>query len=1213
LLLTLVPASAVLAAVHLQDILLPPSLDLAIGSTSTLNVIYLPEDTTDSRTVVWTSSAPSVATVTDGVVSAVSLGTATITAAVGGKTSDCLVTVRPKNSGGGSIEIKNAFTDANFLAAVREVLDYPDPGGSIYDREAEGIRYLDVSGRDIVSLDGIEHFTALEYLYCDDNQLTALDVSNNTALEHLSCNGNQLTSLDVSHNPSLEYLWINFNNLPSRSAITGLSGTSVNTDESATDMNGRPYFLYTPQGKDITSDFTDADFLAAVRDEINKPSGVIYDMDVEGITRLDVSGRDIASLDGIEHFTALEYLYCYDNLLTTLDVSNNTALVYLDSRENQLTALNVSNNPSLRTLHCENNQLISLDVSNNPALEDLWCRYNKLTALNVSTNTALTDLYCGNNQLATLDVSKNPALETLDCRENKLMALDVSDNPLLEYFNCGYNQLTELDVSDNPALKSFGCYNNQLTALDVSKNLALQSLTCGDNQLTTLSVSNNAALETFDCRENKLTALDVTHNPLLELLQCFNNNLTVLETHNPLLELLNCSHNKLTSLNVSNNSALKYLYIDHNNLPSKSAITGLSNTSVNADENATDAGGANYFTYTPQNTGGSTPGGSFTLTQAGITYGQTLADPRVAGNAGAITFSYTGTLRDGVTAYGPTAAKPSEAGAYKVTATAASAAAASADFTIAPKALTLTGLSVVTKTYDRSAAAALTGTPVLAGVIGSDGVSADLSAVTAVFDSAAAGVSKPVTVTGLALAGPKAFNYTLPATLSLRGEIKARIAGDDAPLVTPNLSGPEQVKLTDNPPIYNTDPATDAELWDMVYKLREDTAFRSVTPESPSVLFMDLALVLTTDGTTPYNLKSGESLNVVFPYPSAAIAQNYKNYRFVLLHYTSGGETETITTKAESYGIEATLTELSPYALAWTQISSGSRGGGGGGAVPVEPVVPGTPGVTVSKATLSHISGINRVETSVAISRQGWTSAETVILAPGGQNNLIDALAVAPLAGQERAPILLSTGSLDPAVVAEIQRLGAKKIYAVGAISQDVINALQAALPGVTVENLKGANRFETANLINAKLTAPQGTFVVGYNAVADAVSAASFAAANGYAIQIASPDGSISAAPTGTAYILGGPTLVSDVAGATRLYGATRYETNKAIRDALTFEYTNIYTADGNTLVDALTGSALAAQTKAAIVLTPGNDPTGVDFGKITTETKVYAFGAAK
>jgi hypothetical protein len=64
------------------------------------------------------------------------------------------------------------------------------------------------------------------------------------------------------------------------------------------------------------------------------------------------------------------------------------------------------------------------------------------------------------------------------------------------------------------------------------------------------------------------------------------------------------------------------------------------------------------------------------------------------------------------------------------------------------------------------------------------------------------------------------------------------------------------------------------------------------------------------------------------------------------------------------------------------------------------------------------------------------------------------------------------------------------------------------------------------------------------------------------------------------------------------------------AVRDALSFEYTNIYAADGETLADALTGSALAAKSRAAVVLIPGNDPTGVDFGGITPETKIYAFG---
>ncbi|MDR3288426.1 MAG: cell wall-binding repeat-containing protein, partial [Peptococcaceae bacterium] len=98
-----------------------------------------------------------------------------------------------------------------------------------------------------------------------------------------------------------------------------------------------------------------------------------------------------------------------------------------------------------------------------------------------------------------------------------------------------------------------------------------------------------------------------------------------------------------------------------------------------------------------------------------------------------------------------------------------------------------------------------------------------------------------------------------------------------------------------------------------------------------------------------------------------------------------------------------------------------------------------------------------------------------------------------------------------------------------------------------------------------------------------------------------------------GTNYILGGPTLVQDIPGYTRIYGADRYATNLALRQTLSFNNEAIYTADGNTLVDALTGSVLAAKTHSAIVLTPNNDPTGTDFGNITPETKAYGFGGAK
>ncbi|MDR3288647.1 MAG: cell wall-binding repeat-containing protein [Peptococcaceae bacterium] len=268
---------------------------------------------------------------------------------------------------------------------------------------------------------------------------------------------------------------------------------------------------------------------------------------------------------------------------------------------------------------------------------------------------------------------------------------------------------------------------------------------------------------------------------------------------------------------------------------------------------------------------------------------------------------------------------------------------------------------------------------------------------------------------------------------------------------------------------------------------------------------------------------------------------------------------------------------------------------------------------TVSKADLNYIYGQNRVLTAIEISKN-WPSAHTVILAPGAEANLIDALTVAPLAYQENAPILLSIDdTVDAAVAAEISRLGAAKVILVGALSENVAAQLRTLLPGLTVETLRGQDRFATADLINARVTTQNGTFIVGYNALADAVSAASYAAANGYIIQIAQPDGSFSGTTALGGYILGGPTLVADISGFTRLFGSDRYATNKVIRDTLHFEYTYIFTADGGTLVDALTGSVLAAQSRAAIVLTPGNDPTGVDFGNITDATIVKAFGGAK
>ena len=72
------------------------TLNLKQGSTDTLSVTYTPGDTTDDKTVTWTSDNEEVATVSGGTVSALKEGTATITATVGSCTVQCVVTVVPK-------------------------------------------------------------------------------------------------------------------------------------------------------------------------------------------------------------------------------------------------------------------------------------------------------------------------------------------------------------------------------------------------------------------------------------------------------------------------------------------------------------------------------------------------------------------------------------------------------------------------------------------------------------------------------------------------------------------------------------------------------------------------------------------------------------------------------------------------------------------------------------------------------------------------------------------------------------------------------------------------------------------------------------------------------------------------------------------------------------------------------------------------------------
>ena len=282
------------------------------------------------------------------------------------------------------------------------------------------------------------------------------------------------------------------------------------------------------------------------------------------LTELSCSFNRLTSLN-VSGCTALTELYCSNNQLTSLNLSGCTALTELNCSNNQLTSLNPSGCAALTVLGCSGNQLTSLNLSGCTALTRLSCDGNQLTSLNVSGCTSLTTLYCYNNQLISLNVSGCTSLTTLDCKYNQLISLNVSGCTSLTTLNCYNNQLTSLDVSDCTSLTTLECDNNQLISLNVSGCTALTKLDCSYNQLTSLDVSDCTSLTTLECDNNQLTSLDLSGCTALTTLKCWNNKLTSLDlSKNSALATIDCSDNKLPSLDLSGHKALTALNCSKN-------------------------------------------------------------------------------------------------------------------------------------------------------------------------------------------------------------------------------------------------------------------------------------------------------------------------------------------------------------------------------------------------------------------------------------------------------------------------------------------------------------------------------------------------------------------------------------------------------------------------------------------------------------------------
>ena len=118
------------------------------------------------------------------------------------------------------------------------------------------------------------------------------------------------------------------------------------------------------------------------RDALGIPEGDIRQSDVLGITEMGLSGRGVASVEDLAHFTSLEHLdLSYNNISDISALGSLTNLNFLELESNNISDISpLGSLTSLTWLCIMDNQVTDISaLSNLTNLEELWLSGNQIS------------------------------------------------------------------------------------------------------------------------------------------------------------------------------------------------------------------------------------------------------------------------------------------------------------------------------------------------------------------------------------------------------------------------------------------------------------------------------------------------------------------------------------------------------------------------------------------------------------------------------------------------------------------------------------------------------------------------------------------------------------------------------------------------------------------------------------------------------------------
>ncbi|EPZ7931999.1 InlB B-repeat-containing protein [Listeria monocytogenes] len=301
----------------------------------------------------------------------------------------------------------------------------------------------------------------------------------------------------------------------------------------------------------INQIFPDADLAEGIRAVLQKASvtDVVTQEELESITKLVVAGEKVASTQGIEYLTNLEYLNLNGNQITDISpLSNLVKLTNLYIGTNKITDISALQNlTNLRELYLNED-----NISDISPLANL----TKMYSLNLGANHNLSDLS---------PLSNMTGLNYLTVTESKVKDVTpIANLTDLYSLSLNYNQIEDISpLASLTSLHYFTAYVNQITDITPVANMTrLNSLKIGNNKITDLSpLANLSQLTWLEIGTNQISDI----NAVKDLTK---------------LKMLNVGSNQISDISVLNNlSQLNSLFLNNNQLGNEDmeVIGGLTN------------------------------------------------------------------------------------------------------------------------------------------------------------------------------------------------------------------------------------------------------------------------------------------------------------------------------------------------------------------------------------------------------------------------------------------------------------------------------------------------------------------------------------------------------------------------------------------------------------------------------------------------------------